>query len=212
VYENSGIDVIIVDDHEIVREGLAKSISLQEGMEVVRTCGSAEECLEALKDFSGSLVIIFDIAMSGLCPFTTTEKIGKIRPRNKVIFHSGYLSDALLARARHSGAAGYILKSAPVSELIDGIKDVHLGKTVYPQLGDADYSSEPEGFDPILSPREMEVLRYVAEGLTAKQIGDKMEISTRTAERHKTNIMDKLKVHSQVELARYAIREGFIIP
>ena len=58
----------------------------------------------------------------------------------------------------------------------------------------------------------MEVLRYVADGMTAKQIGESMEISTRTAERHKTNIMEKLKVHSQVELARYAIREGYIIP
>ena len=204
--------VIIADDHEVVREGLATAINLQDNMEVVRQCGSAEECLDAIKDFSGELVIVIDVGMPGQCPFSTIEKMSKLRPMNKVIFHTAHMSDALIARARHSGASGYLLKSSPISTLISTISEVCDGKTVYPDLGDAKYQQIEDGFEQILSPRELEVLRYVAEGFTAKQIGEKMSISTRTAERHKTNIMEKLSLHTQVDLARYAIREGIVIP
>ena len=206
------IEIIIVDDHEIVREGLSRAINLQEHMTVVRTCRSAKECLNAVRDFSDPVVIVFDIAMSGLCPFSTAEKIVKIRPRNKVIFHSGYLTNNLIARAKHAGASAYVPKSLPVSELIATINEVNIGNNLYPELQqDGDQGIQCD-FEPVLSPREMEVLRYVAQGMTAKIIGQLLKISTRTAERHKTNIMEKLRVNSQVELARYAIREGFVIP
>ena len=115
-------------------------------MTVVKQCSTAQEALEVVKDYDGQMILLFDVGLEGLCPFSTTEKIMKFHPLNKVIFHTGYLSDALLARARHAGAAGYLLKSSPMSETLASIRKVAEGGTSFPQLPAGEYIKNQRGF------------------------------------------------------------------
>lgn len=205
------IGVVLVDDHEVVRDGLFHAISTQGDMEVLHSCSSADGCLEFLKVESRGTVVILDVAMSGLCPFNAALYISKMPARHRVLFYTGYPDEVLVERAMICGAYGFCSKSQPISSLFSAIKCVFGGEKIFPTtLGKQ--SVEGGCGTKNLSAREVEVLRHVADGCTAKEIGSMMDISARTAERHKTNIMDKLDMHTQVELARFAIREGVLIP
>ena len=220
IVTNKTIKVVVVDDHEVVREGLVTMINTQTDMEVVGDCGDADTALAIIADKKPD-VVMSDIAMPGLSPFEMVKRSKEQNENLRVLFLTAYSTDGNLERALRAGGSGFITKVEPMNVITDAIKTVssegtYFSKEVQNRMvdnqgaatGEEDYTVRRE----LLSPREVEVLCCVARGLTAKQIANTLHISAKTVERHKSNIMAKLGIHSQVDLARYAIREGLIAP
>lgn len=219
------LTIIVIDDHEVVRKGLVSIINTQTDMEVVAHCGDPESGTKFVEQHKPDLVLT-DISMPGSSPFEMVRKIKDTDPATKVIFLTAYSSDSNLERALRAGAQGFLTKTDPIEEVMTAIRKVRAGEKYFSgeikdrivQNGENANGSDSAPQDDVtvrrelLSPREIEVLCCVGRGQTAKQIAQNLKISAKTVERHKSNIMAKLGIHSQVDLARYAIREGLINP
>lgn len=217
--------VLLVDDHEIVRAGLSAVISAEADLEVVDQKADAHaglQCIESLKPD----VVVVDINMPGSSPFDMATAAQRSQPTLKVIFLTAFNTDSNLERALQCGAAGFVSKSESLTTIVEAIREVLDGKGPYfstdvkqrvvttprfkgPLNADTQLFSARKS---LLSPREQEILCCVAQGQSAKQIAQMLSISAKTVERHKSNIMTKLHLHTQVDLTRYAIREGMIAP
>lgn len=215
------IKVVMVDDHEVVREGLVTVLNTQPDMEVVGDCSDAETALQIIADKKPDIVMS-DISMPGLSPFEMVKRSKEQNENLRVLFLTAYNTDGNLERALRAGGSGFITKVEPMNIILEAIRKVASGESYFSkEVHDrivGSQTTEPKDEDDftvrreLLSPREVEVLCCVARGLTAKQIANTLHISAKTVERHKSNIMAKLGIHSQVDLARYAIREGLIAP
>jgi DNA-binding NarL/FixJ family response regulator len=210
--------IVVVDDHTMVREGLVALLGCESDFEVV---GEAESPLTAqslISEHSPDIVLT-DIGMPE-SPFEMLRECLKKNPNLKVIFITAYDTEMNLERALGVGAKGIISKVTQGSELCYAIREVAAGREYFSEdisgrismLRQIGNSREVAARHRLLSPREFEVLRCVAKGMPAKAIAKELHISVKTVDRHKSNIMTKLDIHSQVELARYAIREGIITP
>lgn len=220
--EAGAIKVIVVDDHEVVREGLVTMINTQPDLEVVGDCSDAEAALSLISDTNPD-VVMSDISMPGLSPFEMVKRSKEQNPNLNVLFLTAYSTDGNLERALRAGGTGFITKVEPMNTIFEAIRTVSRGEKYFSEeirervikQGENEAKGEDDQMvvrRELLSPREVEVLCCVARGLTAKQIATSLHISAKTVERHKSNIMSKLGIHSQVDLARYAIREGLITP
>lgn len=220
--EAGAIKVIVVDDHEVVREGLVTMINTQPDLEVVGDCSDAEAALSLISDTNPD-VVMSDISMPGLSPFEMVKRSKEQNPSLNVLFLTAYSTDGNLERALRAGGTGFITKVEPMNTIFEAIRTVSRGEKYFSEeirervikQGENEAKGEDDQMvvrRELLSPREVEVLCCVARGLTAKQIATSLHISAKTVERHKSNIMSKLGIHSQVDLARYAIREGLITP
>ncbi len=212
------IRLVVVDDHGIVREGLVSLLNAQDGIEVVGDCGDANSALDLVRANKPD-VLLTDINMPGSCPFEMAKQCLEFESDLKVIFLTAYGTDGNLDRAIKVGGSGFIAKEEPITSIIEAVRAVHEGNEyISEELRNRLVSNQNgEEIDDdklvrsnLLSTRELEVLRCVARGMTAKIIAKELSISAKTVERHKSNIMSKLGIHSQVELTRYAIREGLI--
>jgi DNA-binding NarL/FixJ family response regulator len=197
-------------------------INTQPDMEVVGDCGDADSALEIISANKPDIVMS-DISMPGLSPFEMVKRSKEQNSGLRVLFLTAYSTDGNLERALRAGGSGFITKVEPMNIILEAIRKVSSGESYFSDeiqgrivgsqpneaaRSDNDLTVRRE----LLSPREVEVLCCVARGLTAKQIANTLHISAKTVERHKSNIMAKLGIHSQVDLARYAIREGLIAP
>ena len=218
--------IILVDDHEVVRSGLSAIIGAEADLEVIDQFSNAACALECIVATRPDFVVI-DVNMPGLSPFEMTVSARRILPTLKVIFLSAFGTDTNLQRALTSGAAGFVSKSEAVTTIVTAIRtlseadgpffseDLKERMKSYPQLktgtsADKQDWASIKGKKNLLSPREYEILCSVAQGQSAKQIATILSISAKTVERHKSNIMTKLHLHTQVDLTRFAIREGII--
>ncbi len=211
------IKVVLADDHAIVRHGLSRAFQQEKGMEVV---GQAQDGLSLVK-LAGELspdVVVMDISMPGLNGIEATRRITVEHPKVKVIGLSMHSSDKYVREMFKAGACGYLLKDCPFDELVEAIRIVVSGKTyISPSIGDTiikDYLTKPdkESAFSILSAREREVLQLLVEGHTTKQAGQRLGISPKTVEAHRTNIMEKLNIDNIAQLTKYAIQEGLTAP
>ncbi len=229
--DQATIKIVVIDDHEIVRNGLVAMMNAQQDMTVVAECGDADSGLEKILETNPDIVVT-DIAMPGGSPFEMVDKAKEKLPALKVVFLTAFSTDGNLVRSMRSGGSGFVTKVDPIDTLIQSIRIVNSGETFFSDeakklfvdkeggaIGEEEFTAMSKGLPKgvtvrkeLLSPREIEVLCCVAKGSTAKQIADALHISAKTVERHKSNIMAKLEIHSQVDLARYAIREGLISP
>jgi len=216
--DSASLKVIVIDDHEVVREGLVIVINGQPDMKVVGEANTAKDGLELLRKTKPD-IIITDISMPGEDAFEFTKEFRLAAPDAKVIFLSAYATDFNLEKAIKSGGAGFIAKSEPSLKIVNALRDVVNGNTYLSsevahrvvQLPDNHMDLRKVVIKrELITPRELEVLCRVAKGLTAKEIAKSLNISSKTVERHKSNIMGKLGIHTQVDLARYAIREGLV--
>ena len=217
------IKIILIDDHEIVRAGLAAILNAQSGMEVIAECGDAHQGLQELQAKKPDVAVV-DINMPGPSAFDMVQIALRNLPSLKVIFLSAYNTDSNVERAISSGASGFITKMESLGSIVSAIREVVNGngpvfsadirsRVVTSNVsGMPDQQSQNASRKSLLSPREIEILCCVARGQSAKQIAQHLTISAKTVERHKSNIMAKLHLHTQVELTRYAIREGMISP
>jgi DNA-binding NarL/FixJ family response regulator len=210
--------ILIADDHAIVRSGLKKVLDAKADLEVV---GEADDGAEAVEKAIAEDVhlAILDVSMPRMTGIQAAAELHKRKPELKTLMLSMHDSDQFLFEALRAGASGYVLKSGADTDIVDAVRAAMRGDSyLYPSAVTAlvrDYAArggrDEEEFD-VLTPRELEVLKLIAEAYTSKQIADELFISIKTVDRHRQNILDKLGMRDRVELTRYAIRRGLIQP
>jgi DNA-binding NarL/FixJ family response regulator len=211
------IKVLIADDHPVVREGLRAAIQMSaEDIEVAAEASNGREVLNTASKMPID-VFILDVQMPLLNGVETTSRLLRMNPATRVIVLSIHDSRSFVEKAIHAGARGYILKESSTAEIIRAIREVHNGKFfLSPPVTQYIVNSfvkklrgRKKGPAFVnLTTREKEVLQLLAEGFASREIADKLYLSLNTVRVHKKNIRQKLGLHSQVDLVRYAIKEG----
>lgn len=212
--------ILIVDDHPFFREGLKSLLAQDATVDLVGEAASGEECLKKAKKLRPDLVIL-DISLPDRSGLEVTREIRKQLPATRVIILSMHLRVDYVTKAFRSGATGYVTKEAAPERLFECIQCVSRGDYFMdPSLHHAvveklmaqteQRAADEESGYSALTQREQEILRLLAEGLSAKEVADKLFISQKTVENHRSNIMKKLDLHSVVELVRYAAKFGLI--
>jgi DNA-binding NarL/FixJ family response regulator len=210
--------ILIADDHPIVRSGLKKVLDAKPDLEVVAEAEDGAQAVEkALKE--GVHLAILDVSMPRMTGIQAAAELHKREPELKLLMLSMHDSEQFLFEALKAGASGYVLKSGADTDIVDAVRAAMRGESyLYPSAVTTlvrDYVERggrgEEQFD-VLTPRELEVLKLIAEAYTSKEIADKLFISIKTVDRHRQNILDKLGMRDRVELTRYAIRRGLIQP
>lgn len=212
------IGAVIADDHPIVREGLRRLLEAEDDIEVYSEASDGREVLEEVAKYDPQVVIL-DISMPNLGGLETLQQLRSTHPNVKVILLSVHAEPPFIQSAVSLGVDGYVLKNGRVGEVVAAVRAVTKGgsyfsppvaKEIVEQLRSPNRAST----DPfsMLSTRERQVLRLIAEGLSAKEIAGELGISTKTVEAHRTSIMRKLGARKATELVRYALRHGLIEP
>jgi DNA-binding NarL/FixJ family response regulator len=208
--------ILIADDHSIVRSGLKKVLDAKPDMEVVAEAEDGHEAVEKALEEDVHLAIL-DVSMPRKTGIQAAAELHKRKPELRVLMLSMHDSEQFLFEALKAGASGYVLKSGADTDIVDAVRAAMRGDSyLYPSAVTAivrDYVERggrgEEQFD-VLTPRELEVLKLIAEAHTSKEIANELFISIKTVERHRQNILDKLGMRDRVELTRYAIRRGLI--
>jgi two-component system, NarL family, nitrate/nitrite response regulator NarL len=197
------IALMLVDDHPLVRDGLRVRLESVPGFEVVAEAAGADEALAAALAQPPDLVLM-DIGMKGVNGIEATRRLMAALPTLRVLVLSMYDNAEYVREALAAGARGYLLKDSPAEEIVEAIRAVMAGGThLSPALADA--VSRAERGDGLLTPREREVLALIAEGLSSKDIGERLAMGVRTVETHRTNLRRKLDLASPAALVRYAV-------
>ncbi|RFO97660.1 DNA-binding response regulator [Rhodoferax lacus] len=214
----NNIRIVLADDHALVRAGLVK---LLESMPEVTVVGEASDGLQllALAAQHKPHLVLLDIAMPGLNGLEAAARLQQSAPDTKVIILSMHQEDQYVRHALRSGARGYLLKDSAPLELQLAIQAVVRGDTyLSPAITKgvmSDYAQRlrnEEVQEVPLSPRQREVLQLIAEGLSTKEIAQRLELSVKTVESHRTLLMKQLDIHEVTGLVRYALRKGIIAP
>jgi two-component system response regulator NreC len=209
------IRILIADDHGVVRAGLRALLNAEPDLEVVGEATSGQEALRLAGELRPDMVLL-DISMPDPDGLEVTRRLKELLPDVLVLILTVHEDGGLLQGAIRAGAAGYIIKQAVDSELINAVYTIWSGERyVYPTMVpvlleslSSPVSSEPP--EKLLTPREIEVLSFVAQGYTNRQIAEVLCISVRTVEGYRANMMRKLKLHDRVELTRYAMESGLL--
>ena len=211
------IRLMIVDDHAILRAGLISLLSDEPEMEVIGEAGDEQSAVSLTVEKKPD-VVLMDISMPDAGGIDATRRIKELAPEVRILMLTFHEDKSLMQEAIRAGAMGYILKRALKSELVNAIHTVMRGDLyLHPAMArlliqenppappsETKYSPEP------LTPREIEILRFIAHGYTNNQIADLLHISVRTVEYHRGNLTAKLNLRSRVELMRYAEEKGLI--
>ena len=211
--------ILLADDHAVVRRGLRMVLDAEPDLEVVAEAGDGAAALE-LAGRAGAHLAVLDVAMPRMTGLQAAAELTDRQPELRVLILSMYDSEQYLFEALRAGASGYVLKSAADRDLVEACRAAMRGEPfLYPAAVTAliqDYLERaraggevPE--DP-LTPRELQVLKLIAEAYTSDQIALELSISRRTVDRHRENILAKLGMRDRVELTRYAIKRGLIEP
>ena len=208
--------ILIADDHAIVRSGLRRVLDAKADMEVVAEAEDGAEAVEqALKE--DVHLAILDVSMPRMTGIQAAAELHKRKPELKTLMLSMHDSEQFLFEALKAGASGYVLKSGADTDIVDAVRAAMRGDSyLYPSAVTTlvrDYVERggrgEEQFD-VLTPRELEVLKLIAEAHTSKEIAAELVISIKTVERHRANILEKLQLRDRVDLTRYAIRQGLV--
>ena len=210
--------VLIADDHALVRAGIRALLEKVAEVEVVAEAADGREALDLIRKHQPH-VVLMDIAMPGINGLDATARLVERHPEIRVIILSMHASEEYALQALRAGAAGYLLKDADLLELERAIVAVARGETyLSPAISKhviADYkrrvAEQPEPIDR-LTPRQREVLRLIAEGLSTKEIAFKLGLSVKTVETHRAQLMERLEIRDVAGLVRFAIRSGLIDP
>ena len=204
------IRILVADDHVLVRSGLRALLRADPDVEVVGEAGDGAETLRLAAQLSPDLVLL-DISMPDESGISTMKRLKEAHPELAVLFLTMHEDESLLQEALRAGAAGYVIKRAEASELLQAIRSVCRGDIyVHPAMTRGllrpPVSARPRRGAPAeaLTPRELEVLRLLVRGNTNRQIAGLLGLSTRTVESHRANLMGKLGLTSRVELVEYA--------
>jgi DNA-binding NarL/FixJ family response regulator len=212
------IRVLVVDDHTILRVGLRMMLNAQPDIEVVGEASDGNQAVsEALRLVPD--VILMDIAMPDCNGIEATRQVKRVQPETRVLVLTMHENEEYLFQTLRAGASGYMLKEAADTELITAIRAVSRGRFYLSPSAQSimvgDYlqrvrSGEEHDSYNALTEREREILKLVAEGYTNNQIAERLTISPKTVDTHRTHVMDKLNLHSRAELVKYAMRRGLL--
>ena len=188
----------------------------ESSLEIVGEARDGRQAVELVKELKPDLLLM-DVSMPDMNGFDATQRVQELDPKVKVLILTMHDEEELVARCLEAGAAGYIIKDAPASQLLYAIEMVQKGERylspgVLKQVvaGYVKNASVPQTSYDRLSPREREVLKLLAEGLSVKEIATRLNLSVKTVDVHKTNLMKKIDVHDRTELIKYAIRQKLI--
>ena len=208
--------ILLADDHVLVRQGLRMVLDTAPDLEVVAEASDGAEAVElAVRDNRLHLAVL-DVAMPRMTGLQAAAELSRRRPELRLLMLSMHDSEQYLFEALRAGASGYVLKTAADRDLVEAVRGAMRGEPfLYPAAVTAlirDYLARDETPVDPLSPRELQVLKLIAEAFTSDQIAQELAISRRTVDRHRENILAKLSMRDRVELTRYAIRRGLIDP
>ncbi|MEO9176570.1 MAG: response regulator transcription factor [Gaiellales bacterium] len=210
--------ILVADDHAIVRAGLRRVLDTQADLRVVAEASDGAEAVAIALAEDVDLVIL-DVSMPRMTGIQAARELSKRKPALRLLMLSMYDSEQYLFEALRAGASGYVLKSDADQDIVRACRATMRGESflyasaVSTLVRDAvqRHSSDDASFD-ILTPREIEVVKLIAEAQSSKEIAAQLVISVKTVERHRANILEKLGMRDRVELTRYAIRRGLIQP
>ena len=214
----STLRILLADDHTIVRHGLRKILEENRDWQVVAEAGDGREAVRLAGDLQPDVAIL-DIGMPLLNGIEATRQIGRRAPEVRILILSMHSDEAYIIQALQAGARGYLLKDTADAELIDAVQAVTRGKSFFSpavarvMLDDYVRRLQERGITDrydTLSEREREIFQLIVEGRTNKEIAEMLGVSPSTIETHRAHIMEKLDVHSAVELVLYAVRKGLI--
>ena len=210
------IKVLVCDDHQLFREGVKTILNAQPTLEVVGEASDGKEAVDVAMKLNPD-VVLMDISMPVLRGFEATRRLKRARPFIKVLILTVYGDEDLVTRCLDAGAEGYILKDTPPVQLVYAIEAVNQGhQYLSPSVLKGlvrQHISQPSGLKSgyeLLSDREREILVLLAEGESLKDIATRLDLSVKTVDAHKTNLMRKLDLHDRSELIRYAIRKHLV--
>lgn len=212
------VRVLLADDHRLVRAGIRSLVEELDGVEVIAEAGDGRETLDLIRDTHPDIALI-DVAMKGLNGLDVAARITRDFPAVKVIILSMHTNEEYVLQALKNGAAGYLIKDSATEELRLAIEAVRRGETYLSPvisrsvvekliaLSAAGESPEAAG---VLTPRQREILQLIAEGKSTKEIAGILNVSVKTVETHRTQLMNRLDIHDIAGLVRYAIRIGLV--
>jgi DNA-binding NarL/FixJ family response regulator len=211
--------ILLADDHAVVRRGLRLVLDAEPDLEVVAEAGDGAEAVQGALSDDVDLAVL-DVTMPRLTGLQAARELTARRPGLKVLMLTMHDNEQYLFEALRSGASGYVLKSAADRDLVEACRSAMRGEPfVYPrgvaalirEYLEAAQEVGAEDDDP-LTPREVEVVKLVAESYTTREIAEELVISEKTVERHRANVLEKLGFRDRVALTRYAIRRGLVEP
>jgi DNA-binding NarL/FixJ family response regulator len=210
--------ILVADDHALVRQGVKRVVDHEPDLAVVAEAADGTAAVEQALDPSIDLAIL-DISMPRKTGLQAARELSRRRPELRTLILSMYENEQFLFEALKAGASGYVLKSGADDDIVDACRAAMRGHSfLYPSavhtlVRDFIERADQRGNDfDLLTPRELEVLKLIAEGHTSKEIAAMLVISIKTVDRHRTNMLEKLGMRDRVELTRYAIRRGLIEP
>ena len=215
--EKATTSIFLADDHRIVLEGLHSLLDAEPDFDVIGKTGDGLETINLVNKLNPD-VFVLDLMMPGINGLEVARQLNKQNPNTKIIVLSMYDDEGFVLEALSHGVSGYVLKDEGSEALIQAIREVQNGHRylspslanraidVYEQMTKAKTTDKYE----TLTTREREVFHLSAEGLTNSEIAERLGISVRTAETHRSHLMNKLDIHNQADLTRYAIRRGII--
>ena len=212
--------ILLADDHDVVRKGLRMVLDKAPDLEVVAEAGDGAEALEIALSEQDIHLAVLDVTMPRMTGLQAAREISRRKPEVRVLILSMHDNEQYFFEALKAGASGYVLKTVADRDLIEACRATMRGEPfLYPAAVRAlvrDYldrasRGEETPEDP-LSPRELEVVKLIAEGFTSEEIAGQLFISKKTVDRHRANVLEKLGMRNRVELTRYAIRRGLVVP
>lgn len=215
--ESREITIVLADDHLIVRQGLHALLEAETDLRVVGETGDGLKAVDLVKKINPHVAVL-DLMMPGLNGIEVARQLSKQNLQTKIVILSMYDDEGFVLEALSHGVSGYVLKDTGSADLIMAVREVFRGHRylspslsdraieIYEQMNRAQTTDKYE----TLTTREREVFHLSAEGFTNHEIAERLGISVRTAETHRSKLMHKLGVHSQADLTRYAIRRGII--
>jgi two-component system, NarL family, response regulator NreC len=208
--------ILICDDHTLFVEGMKAMLRNEPTLEIVGEARDGRQAVELVKELKPDLLLM-DVSMPDMNGFDATRHVHEFDPAVKVLILTMHDDEELVARCLEAGAAGYIIKDAPASQLLYAIETVQKGErylspAVLKKVVDGYVRSatRPKTSYDRLSRREREVLKLLAEGLSVKEIASRLNLSVKTVDAHKSNLMRKIDVHDRTELVKYAIQKKLI--
>ena len=212
------IKVLVTDDHTLFRQGIFTLLDNEQDIDVVGEAANGTDSVNQITELRPD-VVLMDIGMPGLSSFEATRQIKKVRPETKILLLTMYDDEDYLVECMEVGGSGYVLKDSPATQLLAAIRDVHRGGSylspkMLSQLVD-DFRSRIKTTHrqprfATLTPREKEILKFLAEGQSVKEIAQLLNLSVKTVEAHKFNLMRKLDIHNKAQLVQYAIQKKII--
>ena len=214
--EDQKVSVLLAEDHTIVREGMKALLKNEELIDIIGEASNGKETVALAKELDPDIVVM-DISMPLLNGLQATSQIKRANPRTKILALTMYMNEEYVVQMLKAGASGYLLKKSAVADLVSAIKAVQRGDAFFsPSISSVflkNYlqrvNEEDEGLD-LLTAREKEVLQLIAEGYTNRRIAEHLDLSVKTVNIHRTNIMAKLDIHNVAGLVRYAMQKGWI--